>query len=281
MWPLFAYQMRRLRGTLLGWTVPLALLAAYLIPFYSRLADQRELLEELVKAYPPEFLAFFGSSDVIQSITDPTSYLHVEFFSYMPLVLGIYALLVGSGLLAGDEEAGRLDMFLSLPVSRTAFFLSRWLAFLGVTGIILAGTWAAMGVAIVLGDFPLSAEKLALAFLSLGSVLFFFGAMALALSQLLPSRRSAAMLSGLILVAGFFVVGLARANADLEPVARLFPLYYYQGAEAVRETRWAWIVGHTAGGLAWSLLGWWRFSRRDLRVSGEGSWPRILPHLAR
>jgi ABC-2 type transport system permease protein len=63
-------------------------------------------------------------------------------------------------------------------------------------------------------------------------------------------------------------------NPDIEPVAKLSPLYYYQGGKALDSFNGAWFSGLCAGALLFALLAWWRFQRRDIRVGGEGGWKR-------
>ena len=55
----------------------------------------------------------------------PSGYLTFSLFSYLPVVLGIYTILAGSGLIAADEEKGTLDLTLAYPISRSVFFFSR------------------------------------------------------------------------------------------------------------------------------------------------------------
>ena len=272
MWAIFKHQMRRFRGSILGWGIPLAALAAYLIPFYSSMGEQLQLMEELLKAYPPELLAFFGAADA-QSMLTPEGFMHVELFSYLPVVLGIFALLSGSGLLASDEEKGFLDLLLSLPVSRSALFVARLSAWGLTTLIILALIWAALAATAVTESFAIGPAALLLPFVDVASMLFLVGSLALCLSQFLPSRRVAAMMVGLLLLASFFVNGLAQVDPDLLDVARLLPLYYYQGGAAVNGLNMTWLVGKGMVGALFLALGWWRFTRRDVRVSGEGDWP--------
>ena len=92
--------------------------------------------------------------------------------------------------------------------------------------------------------------------------------------MLVPSRRAAAMISGVVLVAGFFITGLARINEDLEAAARLSPLEYYQGGDAMDGLNGGWLLGLLAFAVLFAVLAWWRFLRRDIRVGGEGSWSR-------
>ncbi len=110
--------------------------------------------------------------------------------------------------------------------------------------------------------------------LSLFGVLMFFGTLALLFSQTLPSRRAAASVSGLALVASFFLPTLAHINDVIEPFARLSPLYYYQGGKAIDGLNTTWLAGLLGLALLWALLAWWRFERRDIRVGGEGGWRR-------
>jgi len=90
--------------------------------------------------------------------------------------------------------------------------------------------------------------------------------------MLLPSRRLAAMVSGLLLVASFFITTLARLDENLENLAKLSPLNYYQGGLALLEVEWGWFAGLLGAALLITLLAWWRFQRRDIRVAGEGGW---------
>lgn len=266
---LFRYTLTRFRGQILGWGVTLALLGAYLMSFYDTMAAQQEQLMRLFKNYPPELLAFFGD---IGTIFKPEGYLTVEFFSYMPLVIGIYAVLAGSGLLASDEENGTLDLVLAHPVSRTELFVGRLLAFITATVGILAITWLGFIVAMNWSTMNVGWGEMALPFLSLLAVLLLFGTLALLLSMVLPSRRMAAMTAGFLLVASFFITSLARIDEDLRAVAKFSPLNYYQSGEAILGLNGVWFGGLLAAAVLFALLAWWRFQRRDIRVGGEGGW---------
>jgi ABC-type transport system involved in multi-copper enzyme maturation permease subunit len=270
-----AYTLAGLRGAVLGWGLGLAALGAYILAFYDTLAAQSETLQQLLRQLPRqlprELLAFFGD---VERFATPAGYLETEYFSYLPLLLGTYAVLVGSSLIAELEERGLLDLFMSAPVSRLAFLLGRWLGFsLASLGIVVLG-WLGLVLGRPLAT-RLTASPLALAgpFVSLLAQVLLFGALALALSQVLPARRLAAMAAGLGLGASFFLTGLGRVVRDLEAVARFSPLTYYQGGAALDGLRGDWLAGLCGATVALLALAGWRFQRRDLRVSGEGDWP--------
>jgi ABC-2 type transport system permease protein len=109
-------------------------------------------------------------------------------------------------------------------------------------------------------------------YVSLAAVMFFFGGLALLLSMVLPARRSAAMTTGVVLLASYFLTTLARLDTGLEPVARFSPIYYYQGGEAIEGLNALWLAGLLAVAGLFAILAWWCFERRDIRVVGEGGW---------
>jgi len=266
---IFLNAFSRSRGVIIGWGASLGFLGLFMMSFFETLAGQKDTLEKLLASYPPEMMAFFGD---MTAMFTPQGYLGVEFFSYMPIVLGIYAVLSGSGLLAADEENGTLDLLLAHPVSRTALFLGRGLAFLATLLCILGLAWLGMVIGAQIYGLDIAAASLIGPFLSLLGELLLFGGLALLLSLLLPSRQLAAMLSSLMLMASYFITSLARIDEDLEAVARFSPLNYYQSGDAITKLNLEWLGGLLAVALVFALLAWWRFERRDIRVAGEGSW---------
>ena len=276
MMTIFRYTLRRFRGQILGWGIALALMGVLLISMYDSFAAEQEQLEDLYELYPPEITAFIG--DVSSMFATPEGWVSVEFFSYMPLILGIFAVLVGSGLLVSDEENGRLDLIMAHPVSRTALFLGRLLAFVAATVAILAIAWLGLVVPMNWSSMDIGWGRMWLPLLSLLAELLLFGTLSLLLSMLLPSRRMAATTGGLLLVASFFITGLANINEDLETIAKLSPLNYYQTQDAFEGLNGAWLAGLLGSAVVFAALAWWRFQRRDIRVGGEGGWR--LPSLS-
>lgn len=257
------------RGQILGWGLSLALLGLYLISFYDTFATQQEQWQKLLDSFPRELMAFFGD---IGSLMTPVGYLTVEFFSYIPLVVGIYAVLIGSGLVANDEESGILDLIASYPLSRSEYFFGRLLGFVISTLAMFTIVWLSFIIAMNWSTLDISPGKMALPFLSLLAVTILFGTLALLLSQILPSRRAAATVAGLLVVAGYFIDSLANLDENLEAIARFSPLNYYQSGEAINGLNWAWFAGLVVAAIVFALLAWWRFDRKDLRVGGESGW---------
>jgi ABC-2 type transport system permease protein len=268
MWAEFKHTLRRLRGQMIGWSIGLALYALMMVSLFDSIADI-EGFEEMIASYPPELMAFFG--DMV-GISTPKGYLDVYYFSYMALIIGIYAVVVGAGLLVGDEEKGILDLVMAHPVSRTALFWGRSLGFVVATLVILLVSWLSWVLPAGSTGLDLTWIEFLRPFVPLFGQLLLWGTLALLLSMLLPSGRMTAMLSSGLLIANFLVGGLANINEDLKAVVEFTPMYYYQGGKAIDGIDWGPLAGLLAASLVFALLAWWRFGQRDIRVGGEGGW---------
>lgn len=271
------YTYLRLKGHIIGWGVGIAALGLLIVSFWDVFMDQQANFMQMIESYPPEFLAFFGA-DATTMLT-PEGYLGMYGFSMLPLILGIFAVIVGSGLIAADEERGRLDLIMAHPVSRSAFFFGRLLAFVGAMISILLIGW--LGFAILLGTSTINISWVQMAgpFLALFAQGLIYGTLALLLSFLLPSKNMAAVISGLVMVIGYFLASLGFLNDTLATFGKFFPYNYYQGSDAMVELNLVWLFGLIGISILMALLAWWRFIRRDIRLSGEGNFR--LPGLLR
>jgi ABC-2 type transport system permease protein len=275
MWPICRRTLARYRGQILGWGLVLLLIGLMTIPAYDAFHNNREDLKKLLQHLPSGLLAFSGV-DVhnLERLdpADPALFLTMNFFSFMPVIMGIFAVLGGGGLLAGDEENGTLDLLLAHPVSRTTVFFARLAAFVAATVAVLIITWLGLAVPARWSALDVSAGALVLPFLSLLAVLLFFATLALLGSMVLPSRSVAAMAAGTLLVLSYFVTSLAQFSPAIKAIEWLSPLNYYQSGHAINGLNFAWLGGLIALAALFTGLAWWRFERRDIRVTGEGSW---------
>jgi len=264
------YSLAQFRGQILGWGLGIAALGLILVPFYDVFMEQQADFMQMLESYPPEFMAFFGGDAA--SMTTPAGYLGMYGFSMLPVILGIFALIAGSGLLASDEENGRLDLIVAHPVSRAALFWGRLAGFVVSTVAILILSW--LGFSVLLGGSSLDVSwgEMALPFLPVLAQVLIYGTLALLFSMLLPARRLAAMAAGLVMVASYFVSSMATLNESLAAVARFLPYDYFQGGDALSGLNLTWFLGLLAASAVLALLAWWRFQRRDIRVGGEGGW---------
>lgn len=265
----FKHTLRKKRGALIGWGIGLFLYGFMMSSFYSNIKEIGDQMEMLLSSYPPELLAFFPT---ITEFATPVGYLDTYFFAYMPLIIGIFTIGTGAGLLVSDEEKGILDLVMAHPVSRASLFWGRVLAYLLITVLILLIGWLGWLIPAKNAGLTLSAVEILIPYLPLFANLLIFGSLALLLSLVLPSVRTAGGLTGALLVANFLLVGISNINNDFQPLYELTPFYFTQGAKAIESLDWGAFAGLTGISILFILLAWWRFNRRDIRVGGEGGW---------
>lgn len=278
-WTTFLYTFTWFRGQILGWGLGIASLGLLIVAFFDVFGERQIDFMKMVESYPPEFLAFFGTD--VTGLLTPGGYLGMYGFSFLPIIIGFFAVIAGSSLIAGDEERGRLDLVIAHPVGRTAFFFGRFIAFLGAMVAILLLGW--FGFCVLLGGSSLGLTwgEMTLPFISLLAQALIYGTLGLLLSQFLPNRNFAALSSALVMVVGYVLSSLASLNENLETIAKLFPYAYFQGSEAFTDFNLLWLIALLGVSSVMMLISWRRFIRRDIRLSGEGSFHIQIPFLVR
>ena len=273
MWSEYKHTLRKLRGQILGWSLGLILYSLLMVFIYPDIAEID--ISSLLESYPEEMLAFFGDS--IRALTSAQGYLDIYFFNYMIVVLGIFAVGTGARLLVKEEEEGLMDLILAYPVSRSGLFWGRIFGYITALAAVLVLAWLTWWLPSRMVGLGLTAVELLRPFLSLFGVLLVFGSFALLLSVLLPFSRAASMLSGGALIASYLLTGLANINQDLQPLAKLTPLHFYQGGQAISGLNLDWLLITGELVILFLFLAWWRFLERDIAVGGEGGWKELLP----
>ncbi len=275
---IFRYALRSRLAFILGWGGSLAFLAVYLVLLHDAFISQQEQFASLMAAYPPEMMAAFGGSE---DLFTTSGFLNFTYFSYMVVILGFVAGGAGSSLLAADEERGVLELHVAAPVSRMAVFGARLLALLCSMALILIPSWLGFVLASPgTGLEKVSAWQYALPHFELLAFMLFFSGLGLLLSQVLPSRSAASTVSAGLLITSYLLKILLELDDKLIDVERWSPLHYIKGGYAIEGLNAGWMLGLLGVGLVFIALAAWRFQRRDLRISGEGSLGQLSRWLA-
>ena len=271
MWTIFSYSVRKKLGMIIGWGVGLLLLGLLLISMYDLIAIDAGIdFNQYIDAMPPEMMALFGGA---VDFASPAGFLSLEYFSYLPIMLGFVIIGQAGKLFVGLEEEGLLDLYLAYPIRRIQFFHGRILA--ETAALILLMIFAYIGAVIPLGNTSLgiSALEMIEPFLSLFAILFCYLGISVLLTFILPTRSLGVTAGNLFLIISFFIDGFAGVNEKLEPFAKFSPFHYFQRADSIVDgMNWEWFGGLFAVGLAGILVSMVLFERREVRVSGEGSW---------
>ena len=207
-----------------------ALMAALVLAVYpsygARLGSSGESLARF--ELPPALQALVGDVD----LASVEGFLSAEFFSWIPALLVVYAIIQGTGALAAEESNGTLDLLLAQPISRTRLFIEKATSIIVGTLVIVALILPGWVVAYVAVSIDVALGRLLVATVAMAPLMLAFAALSLLAGCLLPTRRDAAAAVVAVAVISFFVNSLGQAADVLEPL-RPASLFYYFRAEAV------------------------------------------------
>lgn len=265
------YSLRRSFWIILGWGIPLMLLGIITIPFYDLVAENEKQLRPVLDTLKPFLKSFIGGDEAEQVFT-PEGFIALRYFAFLPVVMGIFGSVYGSGLLAGDEEKGILDFLMAQPISRAQMFWGRLLAFFICLALIIAFGWFGLWLGVLKAEsMVFSPIKLLLPYVSVFAVTWLFASISLALSMVMPSRSAAAMLSGIIVLVGYIITTLSKTIKGLEAWALFSPITYFQG-NAMVGLELDLLIKLLIASLLFIAFARKGFGSRDIRVAGDGGW---------
>ncbi|MCA9868670.1 MAG: ABC transporter permease subunit [Anaerolineae bacterium] len=261
------------RNAIIGWGLGLCFFPIVYIGIYPSVADQMASLTDLaIYQYMGMNLNTFGN------------WVGSILLVFMPLIASVYAIINSTGTLAGEEEDGRLEMMVTLPLPRWQIIVAKAIAISLALLIILA---LVAGVSLlVFGALQNQVEtdvtgiNIFMAVLSVWPLTFAMGMIGLFLAVFAPSRRVALMLAAAVLIIGYLGPNLAASTTALEPLEPFFLFSYLDSSgQAIREGQWAGdMLVLILAGLAALALAIFFFARRNLTV---GVWPWQRPKVAR
>ncbi len=178
---IFVKTLRDRRRSMIWWVLGTFGYLVAITATYTFFIEQREAYESLLADYPDALLAVFGIESGAQLLT-PDGYLTSQAFGWLvPLLALALGVGVGASAVAGEEEAGTLDLLLALPVTRTSVIMQKLGAMVVLLLVLGVAVFAGTAVGAMAIDLDLSMGHLAAASLSgilLGLV---FGTLALAI----------------------------------------------------------------------------------------------------
>lgn len=251
------------RRSTVAWALAVAAVGGLYAAFWPTIDDPD--MQEVLENYPEGLLEALNYTD----ISTAAGYLDATVYGLLVAVLMIvYSTATGARIIAGEEDAGRLDVVLAHPVSRRRLAVQRFAAFL-VSVVVI--TFALLLVLLALA-VPADLDGIAIGdFLAMNLHVFcfaaFFGAVAFALGAATGRRGLAIGAGAAVGVFGFAANGILPQVEGLEWIEDWSPFHWLNGSVPLRN-------GVDVGavvlmGLLTVILvgvGTWGFERRDIGV---------------
>ncbi|ELY76779.1 ABC transporter permease subunit [Natrinema pallidum] len=223
---------RRVRGSI-ALSVGLSALAAMVIWVYPSFEAEVDL-DQLLAAYPDPILQVMG----VQTMTSLGGFLSFELYTFgWVIMLGLYLAYSTAGTIADDVDRGRMDVLLSMPLSRRRLVAERFAAI----AVPILGANLLPPVVVVVGarliDHPLAvADVLAVHVLSI-PYLFACAGIGL-LASVVFDRAAIAQRVALGVTFVLFLSESLLTGTDAETIGAIAPMRYYDPNAVLLEGRY-------------------------------------------
>lgn len=249
------------RRSLPAWTVAIAAVALMYAAFWPSMRSPE--MARAMAAYPKNVLAAFNYTD----ITTAPGYLGGAVYGLLvPLLVAVFMISAGARAIAGDEDAGTLELVLAHPISRTRLALQRLgglLLGMAVVAVVLLVTMLAVRGAFQLDDVPVAG------FLAINLQLLLFGAcfgaLAYAIGAATGSKAAALAGSAGIAVLAYLANSVFPQVSALGWTRDVSPFHWYLGGDPlVNGVSWPGVAALLTATALLAAAGTALFTRRDL-----------------
>jgi len=253
------------RNAVIGWGLALCFFPLVYMGVYPSMADEMQSLADL-EIYQAMGVSLGTFEDFVASTV----------ILFVPILASVYAIINGTGTLAGEEEDGRLEILITLPLKRwqivtvKAIALSIALFFiLLIVSLVSALVFVAIEGQI---ETQMAAAGMITGLVSTWPLTFAFAMISLFLAAFCSRRRVAALIAAVLLVVSYFGSNLSGMVSSLEPLQPLFLHHYLDatGAALTEGQQASDMLVLAAVGLVAFALALVFFQRRDITV---GVWP--------
>jgi ABC-2 type transport system permease protein len=245
-----------------GWSVGFVLLVVSTVAFWPAFKGSTAL-DEALQVLPEPMLKAFGLED----FASPAGYLRGGLYEVIvPLMFAAAGVMFANSATAGDEDAGRLELFLAQPVTRRAFLAARSLAILGwlvVLAMVVIASQLASDAAFGLEIADATVISTIVLCALLGG---FYAGLAIALAGV-TARPGLVLSVGLSLaLVGYLMAVLFPLSDVLAPWRQVSPWDWALGGDPLVNAAEPWRYAALAvPAVALALIGIAAFDRRDIR----------------
>lgn len=185
---------------------------------------------------------------------------------YGAFTLAGLAISMGSASIAGEERSGTIGLLLGNPKSRTHVLASKAATLFLLTAIGTVVLWIAAHLVAGFLDVGLGDMHVAAYSFHLFANSIFYGSLAMAIGAWTGSRGMASGVAAGVMMVGFIAVGVVPLIEGWENIAKVFPWYYFDGAQPLLNgASWGHLGFLLGGSAAFGGIAFVGVNRRDLK----------------
>lgn len=261
--PILRWVLREQRRSLVLWATSLVAISAMYLAFYPTMGANPEM-EQLIAGMPEALQVGMGWD----RIGSGAGYLESTVYGLLaPILLVVFAVAAGARLLAGEEEAGNLELEVAAPASRRAVLAQRFAALALSTAALCAALGAATLVLTPTFDMDVAAGNVLAATLGLWLFVLAMGAIAFSVGAATGRRALALGVGAGVAVVSYIANALGPMVDWAAWLQDVSPFGWYLAGDPLEAgfdpLGFGALVLLTVVAVAVGLL---RFDRRDLGV---------------
>jgi ABC-2 type transport system permease protein len=252
-----------LRWQIAGWSLGVMFIVFVTVALYDSFTQTG--FEDVINSLPEQLRGLLGSADNYKSVG---GYLAQQIFGLkVTMFLVVMSVLLFISVSATEEDSGRLQTILTLPVTRTKVYFQKWLAVLFAIGIVTLALIAALYAGLAIIQKNTDALRVIESVTNLWLACSAVGMVGFSLAMLTGKKGlSVAVASGYALFC-IIMSSLAPAVDSLKEIDKLSLLHYYNNPQIMQhglDISHIIILGCTL--ITLTLVGWTGFTRRSINT---------------
>lgn len=228
------HELRAHLKPLLIWSVVITLIIATAMTEFSAYYNNPEMAD-ILDTIPKAMLDAFSMANA--NLTTVGGFVSMFSF-YFYIMLGIFSVLLGNGIIAKEERDKTAEFFMTLPISREKIILSKWIAAIincvllnAVTGLAIFGTTYKYNPDTEFYKF------LGLLLLALFILQMIFLSVGMLLASILRRYKSSGKLSATILLVTYLMSVMVGLSDKMEFLKYFSPFRYFQANYILNELK--------------------------------------------
>lgn len=252
-----------LRWQALGWSLGVMFIVFITVALFDSFTQTG--FEEVISSLPEQMRGLLGSAENYQSVA---GYLAQQIFGLkVVMFVVIMAVLLFISVSATEEDSGRLQTLLTLPVSRTKVYFQKWLVVLVVIGIVLLCLVGALYAGLAIINKEADGVRVFESVVNLWLACSVMGLVGYCIAMLTGKKAlSIAVSSGYALFC-IIMSSLAPAVEGLKDIDKFSLLHYYNNPQIMQhglDGNHVLVLGISL--LVLTLIGWVGFTRRSINT---------------
>ncbi len=229
---LFYREFKRNYKALLIWTLVMAALMLMMLSIYPQFAEQQEAIEQMMSAFPEAMIKALNMDKL--SMGDILGFYAIECYLMITLFGSVYAVMLGSSILAKEENERTIEFLLSKPIKRTSVITQK-LMLVAVNLVIFNSLIAVVNIIGFSFTKDNNVDMSIFALLSAGPLLLHlvFAALGFFISSVVRKSRNILAISLGIVFGTYFLSLIANMAEKMEFLKYISPFQYVEAADII------------------------------------------------